>query len=132
MAGEERLTTASTGASQSYRSDRQLRQEVVLTPAEQAGLRARARELGVSVPRLMVEAALSNDVEPASQRRAELVELFEIRRLLATVANNVNQLAHVANAELALPPAQRLDAVLGEVREVLGELRAATATRRRA
>jgi Bacterial mobilisation protein (MobC) len=50
----------------------------------------------VSVPRLMVESALSG-IETPTDRRRLVAELFETRRLLATVANNVNQLAHSAN-----------------------------------
>ena len=56
----------------------------------------RAAALGVSVPRLMVEAALEGRQTP-TERRNEIAALFEIRRLLATVANNVNQLARSAN-----------------------------------
>lgn len=57
---------------------------------------AQAAELGVSLPRLLVEAALEGRQTPAG-RREEIAALFEIRRLLATVANNVNQLARSAN-----------------------------------
>ena len=70
----------------------------MLTEEERERLRARAAELGVSVPRLLVESALSG-VETPAERRAWIAELFEMRRLLATVANNVNQLAKVANIE---------------------------------
>ena len=71
-------------------------QQVKLTEEERDQLRARAAELGMSVPRLMVESALSG-VETPTERRRMIAELFETRRLLATVANNVNQLAHSAN-----------------------------------
>jgi hypothetical protein len=46
----------------------------------------------VSVPRLMVESTLSGAETPAERKR-QVAELFDVRRLLATVANNVNQLA---------------------------------------
>ena len=71
-------------------------QKVKLTEEEREQLRGRAAELGMSVPRLMVESALSG-VETPTDRRRMVAELFETRRLLATVANNVNQLAHSAN-----------------------------------
>ncbi len=71
-------------------------QQVTLTKAERDQLRARAAELRVSVPRLMVELALSG-VETPTERRHLVAELFEARRLLATVSNNVNQLARSAN-----------------------------------
>jgi hypothetical protein len=74
---------------------RRVSQQVLLTAEEQEQLRARAGELGVSVPRLLVESALSG-VETPAERRAWIVELFELRRLLATIANNVNQLAKTA------------------------------------
>ena len=73
---------------------RRVYQQVKLTEEERDQLRARAAELGVSVPRLMVESALSG-VETPTERRRMVAELFEARRLLATVANNVNQLAQV-------------------------------------
>ena len=71
-------------------------QQVKLTPTEHEQLRERAAALGVSVPRLMVESALSG-VETPAERRQMIADLFEARRLLATVANNVNQLAKLAN-----------------------------------
>ena len=77
-------------------------------------MRARAGELGVSVPRLLVESALSG-VETPAERRAWIAGLFELRRLLATVANNVNQLAKVANTSGELPASGRLSRTFGEV-----------------
>jgi hypothetical protein len=86
-------------------------------------LRERAAELGVSVPRLLVESALSG-VETSTDRRAMVVELFEVRRLLATVANNVNQLARVANTSGEVGASERLGRTLAEVDELVVELRA--------
>jgi hypothetical protein len=40
----------------------------------------------------MIEAALDGRETP-TERKQQVAELFEVRRLLATVANNVNQLA---------------------------------------
>ncbi len=66
---------------------------------EEAALLLRARALNVTIPRLMVESALAeNDGKTAVQRRDELTELFHIRRLLASVSNNVNQIARAVNA----------------------------------
>ncbi len=75
---------------------RRVYQQITLTEDERDQLRARAGELGVSVPRLMVESALEGQETP-TERRQQVAELFEVRRLLATVANNVNQLARAAN-----------------------------------
>jgi hypothetical protein len=87
---------------------------VKATEGERDELRARAAELGVSVPRLMVEAALDGGSLTATERRQEMVELFEVRRLLSTVANNINQLARQANATSEFP---------AEAREALKHLR---------
>jgi hypothetical protein len=104
-------------------------QKVKLTEAEREQLRARAAELGVSVPRLMVESALSG-VETSTDRRAMIAELFEVRRLLATVANNVNQLARAANISGEVGAKRRLERTLGEIDELLVRLRELTGARR--
>jgi hypothetical protein len=56
--------------------------------------------------------------------------LFELRRLLATVANNGNQLAKVANTSGALPAGERLSRMFGEVDGLLVSLRERTGVRR--
>jgi len=71
---------------------------VKVTPEEEAELVARALAEGVTVARLMVEAALSGVGETPTQRRNAMAELFAIRRDLAGVATNINQLARLANA----------------------------------
>ena len=97
---------------------REVIQKVKLTEEERDQLRARAAELGVSVPRLMVESALSG-VETPTERRRMVAELFETRRLLATVANNVNQLARSANISGQVSEGRRLEQTLGEVDELV-------------
>jgi Bacterial mobilisation protein (MobC) len=108
---------------------RRVQIQVKATEAEREQLRARAAELGVSVPRLMVESALQG-VETPTDRRRMIAELFEVRRLLATVANNVNQLARSANISGEVASEQRLERTLGEVDELLGQLRELTGVRR--
>ena len=108
---------------------RRVYQQVTLSEEEQERLRERAGALGVSVPRLLVESALSG-VETPAERRIWIAELFELRRLLATVANNVNQLARVANISGELPGGERLSRTLGEVDELLVSLREWTGVRR--
>jgi hypothetical protein len=103
--------------------------KVRLSPDARAQLRARAADLGVSVPRLMVEAALSG-VETPDDRRREMATLFELRRLLASVANNINQQAKQANISGELAMRERLEATLAEVEAIIGELRAVTGARR--
>jgi 3-deoxy-D-arabino-heptulosonate 7-phosphate (DAHP) synthase class II len=104
-------------------------QKVKLTEGEQEKLRALAAELGVSVPRLLVESALAGRETP-TERRTAVAELFEIRRLLATVANNVNQLARTANISGEVPAAIRLEGTLEEVEELVAGIRALTGARR--
>ena len=104
-------------------------QKVKLTEEERDRLRRRAAELGVSVPRLMVESALSG-VETPTDRRRTVAELFETRRVLATVANNVNQLAHSANISGQVSEGRRLEQTLADVDELLAQLRRLTGVRR--
>jgi hypothetical protein len=108
---------------------RRVYQQVTLTEAERGQLRARAAELGVSVPRLLVESALSG-VETPTDRKQQIAELFEVRRLLATVANNVNQLARSANISGQVDVGRRLEETLGEVDELLARMRELTGARR--
>ena len=104
-------------------------QKVKLTETERQQLRARAAELGLSVPRLMVESALQG-VETPTDRRRMIAELFEVRRLLATVGNNVNQLARSANISGQVDAGRRLERTLGEVDELLVRMRELTGARR--
>ena len=103
-----------------------------MSEVERAQLRVRADELGVSVPRLLVESALADEElgggwaarrEAELARRQRLAELNELRYLLATIANNVNQLAHIANISGDLPAGERIAGTLGEVDRVLEQLR---------
>ncbi len=71
---------------------------VLVTPEEEARLVQLAEAQRVTVPRLLIESALSARGETQTQRQDVLVELFAVRRLLAAVSNNVNQIARHANA----------------------------------
>jgi hypothetical protein len=104
---------------------RRVYQQVKLTEEERDQLRQRAAGLGVSVPRLMVESALS-DIETPTDRRRLVAELFETRRLLATVANNVNQLAHSANISGQVHEGRRLEQTLADVDALVAQLRRLT------
>ena len=58
-----------------------------------------AAEQGVTVPRLLVESALAAEVgQTPSERRNAVAELFGLHRLLASISNNVNQMAKATNA----------------------------------
>ncbi|XUK61104.1 Plasmid mobilization relaxosome protein MobC (plasmid) [Plantibacter sp. RU18] len=64
---------------------------------------ARAAAAHVTVPRLLVEAALSDGRETPADRRNLAAELLAIRGLLRAVSNNVNQIAKHANTTGELP-----------------------------
>ncbi|MBS0592045.1 MAG: plasmid mobilization relaxosome protein MobC [Proteobacteria bacterium] len=83
---------------------RQHSHRVKVTPEEEAELVRRAELERVSVPRLMVEAALADERgETSSQRRSKMVMLFQLRRSVAGLARNVNQIAAYANATDEFP-----------------------------
>ncbi len=73
--------------------------EVKVTPEEEARLLQLAESQRVSVPRLLIESALAVPAgECLTERRDALVMLFGVQRLLAGIANNVNQIARATNA----------------------------------
>lgn len=71
---------------------------VGVTPEEEALLLQRATAARVTIPRLLVESALAEQGETATDRASHLTELFHVRRLLAAVSNNLNQIARATNA----------------------------------
>lgn len=71
----------------------------------------------VTVPRLLVESALASEgSETPTERRQAMAELFVLHRLLASISNNVNQIARVANSTGEVKPSTV--ATLAKVREV--------------
>ncbi|WP_394366996.1 plasmid mobilization relaxosome protein MobC [Paeniglutamicibacter gangotriensis] len=73
--------------------------KVKVSPEEEAQLLQLAEQQGVTIPRLLVESALSLDApETPTERKQAIAELFAVNRLLANIANNVNQLARHANS----------------------------------
>lgn len=80
-----------------------------------------ALDQGVTIPRLLVESALAAESgETRTERHETLAELFKICRLLGNIANNVNQLAKVANAtgELGAELRATLEAARGAAMRV--------------
>jgi len=93
---------------------RQLRHEVKVSEAEEAVLVALAEAQHMTVPRLLVEAALASPAgETVTDRREAMAALFGVHRLLAAVSNNVNQIARATNAtgQLQAETGQTLAAV---------------------
>lgn len=84
---------------------RPFRHEVKVSEAEEAKLVVLAARHQMTIPRLLVMSALerSNEITAADKREL-LTELFTIHRLLGNMANNVNQIAKVANSTRELPP----------------------------
>jgi hypothetical protein len=95
---------------------RQARHVVKVTPEEESALLAKAQHARVSVPRLLVESALAEHSETASERREFAEQLFGAFRLLSAISINVNQMAKATNATGDLP--ENLEVTLGEVRRV--------------
>lgn len=77
---------------------RQHRHEVKVSAEEEARLVLLAGQHRVSVPRLLVEAALAEAGETPTERREAIASLFRVHRLLGSIANNVNQMAKATNA----------------------------------
>jgi len=103
--------------------------KVLLSDAERERITARAAELGVSVPRLLVEAALADGTrQTVSERHGLLAEFTGARRLVAKVSNNLNQLTAAMHStgevgpqlEATLHAAARTLARLERAAEVLG------------
>ena len=79
------------------------RHEVKVSAEEEAQLCALAEKHRVTIPRLLIEAALSEGTENPSERREQFMQLSALQRLVGTVANNINQIARHANATGEVP-----------------------------
>jgi hypothetical protein len=99
------------------------RYTVKVTREEDVQLIARAVARSVTVPRLMVESSMSAHIETDTDRKEAIAELFAVRRLLANVANNVNQIARFANEEKQFPADAQ--AIVQEYRALVPRIRAA-------
>jgi len=82
---------------------RQHQHMVRVSEAEETQLKLLAAEQEVTIPRLLVESALAGAGETPSQRRVAMTELFRIRRQLAGVTTNVNQIARAVNTDGRFP-----------------------------
>ncbi|MBU8867825.1 MobC family plasmid mobilization relaxosome protein [Paenarthrobacter sp. MMS21-TAE1-1] len=79
------------------------RRDVWVTVEEEAALIARAEREKVTVPNLLVSAALSEGTDSPTERRGIMAELMQLHNLLARSSNNINQLARHANATGEVP-----------------------------
>ena len=72
---------------------------VSMSEAERAQLMVLEQQTGLSPSALMVEAVFgSADPVAVQLRRNQLAELIQMRHQMATIANNVNQIARHANS----------------------------------
>ena len=72
---------------------------VSMSEAERAQLMMLEQQTGLSPSALMVEAVFgSADPVAVQLRRNQLAELIQMRHQMATIANNVNQIARHANS----------------------------------
>ncbi|KRC42992.1 mobilization protein [Oerskovia sp. Root22] len=70
-----------------------------VSPEEEGFLLRLAAEQHVTVSRLLVESALmSGAAETPTERKNAIATLFGLHRLLASISNNVNQIARATNA----------------------------------
>ncbi|MBG6059764.1 hypothetical protein RCH16_003188 [Cryobacterium sp. MP_M5] len=99
---------------------------VYVSPEEDAQLQARAVVRDVTVPRLLFESAMSAHIETSTDRKTAIVELFAVRKLLASIANNANQLARFANTESQFPA--EAESIIAEYRAIVPRLSAAIDT----
>ena len=102
-----------------------VRVEFKVSPAERDQLRELARHAGISVSEYLRRRAFGLPVVPL----VEAVERREARRELGRLGTNLNQLVRRANEAAPLLPPDRaaaVEGVIGEVRDTLAALRAAS------
>lgn len=97
--------------------------QVMASAEEEAALGARAKVLGVTVPRLLLEAALTETPSgsvtslPPADKIEICDQLYGLARLVRQLGNNVNQIAKATNATGEIT--DDLDATLVAVRRTL-------------
>lgn len=75
-----------------------------MSPEEEGVLYRAALAQDVTIPRYLVERATAQETgETATARREQLADLFRLHRSLASVGNNLNQIARATNAEGFVP-----------------------------
>lgn len=99
-AQERARTRARRRRANSDAGPRTITHKVKVNAAEEAVLVGRAHAAGgVTIPRLLLEAALSDATgETATDRQDRLAWMFRVRQLLAATSNNINQIARATNA----------------------------------
>jgi hypothetical protein len=124
------VSAARQGRQVRFHGGRRVVRKVRVTAVENGRLAQLAAAQGVSVPRLLVEAALASDGWTPSQRRELVRQLLAARRDLAGLATNVNQLARWANTAGRFPRdaaehVSRIDEAIAVVEQAVVGLEAA-------
>lgn len=104
---------------------RTIRREVWLSEFEDNALYFAAERAGMTPARFLKESALSHERGMSvTERHTVVKELFQLKRSLVAVGNNINQLARWANAEEALNAevSKELSSALVYLRRVVGEI----------
>lgn len=100
---------------------------VKVSPEEEGQLLALALQYKVTVPKLLVDSALAGGAAAAaaneSVRHEVIAQMFATHRLLAGLANNVNQMAKATNA--TGEPQVEMSATLDAVRRTAQRIGAA-------
>jgi hypothetical protein len=78
--------------------------KVLMSDDEYELIATRAAKIGVSIPRLLVETAIAAQDLTLTERRALLSELLMLRRMLATITEELQQLTARTNSA-GQPPA---------------------------
>lgn len=95
---------------------------VRLSEDEYERVRNRASALGLSMPRMMLEAVLEPSGGSTAAERADIEELMAIRRLNGAIGRNLNQIARAVNSG-ALPAPPALDATLEKIADLIARER---------
>lgn len=119
------VPAASTSAARRHRvaGGRPRHVKIRFTDAEYDAISARAVEAGVSIPRLLVDGALIRRRRPVVPT-ALIAELAGLRRLVANLANNVNQIARKLNSG-GVPDSSSIRVTADALRRTLSRLDAA-------
>jgi len=119
------VPSASNGAARRHRIEggRPRHVKIRFTDAEYNAIVARAIEARVSIPRLLVDSALVRRHRHAVISSALIAELVGLRRLVAGLANNINQIARKLNS--GGTPDAGIPAAAEAVRRAMGRLDAA-------
>ncbi|MBH1934128.1 plasmid mobilization relaxosome protein MobC [Streptomyces sp. AV19] len=101
-----RLVTPPGGRNKRHSGGRQHKTKVLMNKEEAEIVKARSIVLGVSAPRVLLESAIGVPPFTKTERQALIGELLAVRRLLANMTNNVNQIARALNMDVEVPGSQ--------------------------